>query len=97
MTSDLHAQLTDAARTALEIVRRERAGDLRGIVDLVNTYSDDGKGLILGAMASLTSHTMAAFDQLAISHGDSLRGDDLLQMMAVTLEPPGGDQNPGGQ
>jgi len=94
MTSDLHAQLTDAARTALEIIRRERAGDVRGIVDLVSTYSDGGKGLILGAMASLTSHALAAFDQLAISHGESVRGDDLLKMMAVTLEPPDSHQNP---
>jgi hypothetical protein len=96
MSSDLHAQLTDAARTALEIVRRERAGDVRGIVDLVSTYSDSGKGLILGAMASLTSHALAAFDQFAISHGDPVRGDDLLKMMAVSLEPPNGDQNPAG-
>jgi hypothetical protein len=28
MASDLHAELTDAARTALEIVHRERAGDV---------------------------------------------------------------------
>jgi hypothetical protein len=94
MASDLHAELTDAARTALEIVRRERTGDVRGIVDLVSTYSDGGKGLILGAMASLVSHALAAFDQLAISHGESCRGDDLLTMMAITLDPPDGHQNP---
>jgi hypothetical protein len=35
MTSDLHARLADAARTALEVVSRERGGDLRGVVDLV--------------------------------------------------------------
>lgn len=95
MASDLHAQLTDAAKTALEIVRRERAGDVRGIVDLVNTYSDDGKGLILGAMARLVSHALAAFDQLASSHGEAFRGDDLLKMMAVGLEPPDGPPQTG--
>lgn len=89
MTSDLHAQLTDASRTALEIIRRERGGDVRGIVDLVSTYSDGGKGLVLGAMASLVNHALGAFDQLAASHGDPVRGDDLLQTLAVTLEPPG--------
>jgi len=89
MTSDLHAQLTDASRTALEIVRRERAGDVRGIVDLVSTYGDVGKGLVLGAMASLVSHALSAFDQLAASHGEPVRGDDLLAWLAVTLEPPG--------
>ena len=35
MTSDLCARLTDAARTAVEIIRRERAGDLRTVADLV--------------------------------------------------------------
>lgn len=35
MTSDLCARLTDAARTAVETIRRERAGDLRSAVDLV--------------------------------------------------------------
>jgi hypothetical protein len=53
MSSDLYGELTDAGRTALEIVRRQRAGDLRGIVDLVSTYGDDGKWLIFGAMASI--------------------------------------------
>lgn len=97
MSNDLHAQLTDAARTALEIIRRERTGDVRGIVDLVSTYSDHGKGLILAAMASLASHAVAAFDQLAISHGEQFRGDDLLAGMEVALEPPSGYQNPDGQ
>ena len=53
MTSDLHAELADAGRTALEVIRRERRGDLRGVVDLVTTYGDDGKGLIIGALASI--------------------------------------------
>jgi hypothetical protein len=48
-------------------------------------------------MASLVSHAVAAFDQLAISHGEAFRGDDLLKMMAVSLEPPDGHQNPAGQ
>src|SRR5262249_52297752 len=93
MTSDdLHAQLNDAGRTALEIIRRERAGDVRSIVDLVSTYSDDGKGLIIGAMAGVVNHALGAFDQLATSHGEPLRGDDLLKVMAVTLEPPDEDR-----
>jgi len=95
MTSDLHAKLTDAAKTALEIVRRERAGDLRGIVDLVGTYSDSDKGLILGAMASVINYALAAIDQLAISHGELLRGDDLLALMAVSLPRPNDGQDPG--
>ena len=90
MANDLHAELTDAARTALEIIRRERAGDLRGIVDLVSTYSDGGQGLILGAMASVVNHALAALDELATSHGEPIRGDDLLRQMAVSLPPPGG-------
>ena len=94
MTRDLHAKLTDAARTALEIVRRERAGDLRGIVDLVSTYSDSDKGLILGAMASVINHAFAAFDQLAASHGELIRGEDLLALMAVSLPRPNDGQHP---
>jgi len=88
MSSDLYAELADAGRTALEIVRRQRAGDLRGIVDLVNTYGDGDKGLIFGAMASVVNHALAAFDELARSHGEVLRGDDLLEAMAVGLPPP---------
>lgn len=95
MTSDLHAQLTDAARTALEIIRRERAGDLRGIVDLVGTYSDGDTGLILGAMASVINHALAAIDELAISHGELIRGEDLLTLMAVSLPPPDVSEGPG--
>jgi hypothetical protein len=87
MTSDLHARLTDAARTALEIIRRERAGDIRGVVDLVGTYGDGDKGLILGAMASVINHALAAIDELAISHGDLIRGEDLLRWMAIGLPP----------
>jgi len=95
MTSDLHAKLTDAARTALEIIRRERAGDIRGIADLVGTYSDGDKGLILGAMASVINYTLAAFDELAICHDESIRGEDLLTLMAVGLYPPDPGQGPG--
>ena len=90
MTSDLHARLADAARTALEIIRRERVGDLRGVVDLVTTYGDDDKGLIIGALASVINHAFAAIDELAMSHGELVRGEDVLKMMAVGLEPPGG-------
>jgi len=88
MSSDLYAELADAGRTALEIVRRQRAGDLRGIVDLVNTYGDGDKELIFGAMASVVNHALAAFDELARSHGEVLRGDDLIEAMAVGLQPP---------
>ena len=88
MGSDLYAKLNDAGRTALEIVRRERAGDLRGIVDLVSTYSESDKALIIGAMASVINNALGAFDELAKSHGQSLRGDDLLKAMAVGLQPP---------
>lgn len=89
MCSDLYAELNDASTTALEIVRRQRAGDVRGIVDLVATYSDGGKGLILGAMASVVNHALAAYDDLARFHGESLRADDLLVAIAVGLQPPG--------
>jgi hypothetical protein len=89
MSSDLYAELNDASTTALEIIRRQRAGDVRGIVDLVGTYSDGGKGLILGAMTSVINHALAAFDDLARSHGELLRGDDLLEAIAVGLQPPG--------
>ena len=89
MSSDLYAELTDAATTALEIVRRERVGDLRGIVDLAGTYDDDGKSLILGAMASVINVALAAFDELARAHGEPLRSSDLLEAMAVDLLPPG--------
>jgi len=58
---------------------------------------DDGKALILGAMARLIGDIVAAFGQLAISHRQLFRGDDLLKMMAVTLEPPDGHQNPADQ
>jgi hypothetical protein len=88
MTSDLYARLADAARTALEIIRRERGGDLRGVVDLVTTYGDEDKGLIIGVLASVINHALAAFDELAVSHGEDVRGEDVLKMMAVSLEPP---------
>jgi len=89
MSSDLYAELADAGRTALEIIRRERAGDLRGVVDLVSTYGEGDKGLIFGAMASVVNLALAAFDELARSHGEVLRGDDLLEAMAVGLQQPG--------
>jgi hypothetical protein len=89
MSSDLYGELADAGRTALEIVRRQRAGDLRGIVDLVNTYGDGGKALIFGAMASVVNHALAAFDELAREHGEVLRSEDLLDAMAIGLQPPG--------
>lgn len=89
MSSDLYGELADAGRTALEIVRRERAGDLRGIVDLIGTYGDGGRALIFGAMASVVNYALAAFDELAHEHGEVLRSDDLLDAMAVGLEPPG--------
>lgn len=90
MSSDLHAELADAGRTALEVIRRERRGDLRGVVDLVTTYGDEGKGLIIGALASIINHALASIDELAISHCELIRGEDLLNMMAVSLEPPEG-------
>jgi len=95
MTSDLYDRLADAARTALEVIRRERSGDLRGVVDLVTTYGDEDKGLIIGVLASVINHALAAIDELAVSHGEALRGEDLLKMMAVSLEPPGDSQSPG--
>lgn len=88
MTSDLYDRLTDAARTAVEIIRRERAGDIRGVVDLLSTHSDDDKGLIIGALASVINHAFAAIDELAVTHGEPMRGEDLLGLMAVGLPPP---------
>ncbi|HEY1322905.1 MAG TPA: hypothetical protein VGF32_21800 [Streptosporangiaceae bacterium] len=88
MTSDLYARLADAARTALEVIRRERDGDLRGVIDLVTTYGDEDKGLIIGVLASVINHMLAAIDDLAVSHGEAVRGEDVLKMMAVSLEPP---------
>lgn len=41
-------------------------------------------------MASVINHALAAIDELAISHGESFRGEDLLNMMAVGLDPPEG-------
>lgn len=94
MTSDLYARLTDAARTAVEIIRRERAGDLRGVVELVGTYDDEDKGLIIGALASVINHSFAAIDELAATHGEPIRGQDVLARLAVGL-PPDGGQDPG--
>ena len=64
MSRDLYGELTDAGRTALEVVRRQRAVVLRCIVDLIGTYCDDGKWLIFGAMASIVNHALAAFDEI---------------------------------
>lgn len=94
MSSDLYGELTDAGRTALEIVRRERAGDLRGIVDLLSTYGDGSKALIIGAMASVVNHALAAFDELARVHGEVVRSGDLLEAMAIGLQPPGTGLDP---
>ena len=88
-SDDLYGELSDAGRTALEIVRRERAGDMRGIVDLVSTYSDDGQGLILGAMASVINEVLAVFDALASSRGEIVRGEDVLDSMRASLPSPG--------
>jgi hypothetical protein len=52
MTSGLHAKLTGAARTAREIISRERAGDLPGIAgpaSTASTASDGDKGFLCGA------------------------------------------------
>lgn len=95
MTNDLYARLSDAARTAPEIIRREQAGDLRGVVDLVSTYDDDDKGLIIGALASMINHAFAAIDELAVTHGEPMRGEDLLALMTVSLPPPDDGQPPG--
>lgn len=95
MTMDLHAKIADAARTAFEIIRRERGGDLRGVVDLVTTYGDEDKGLIIGVMASVINQSLAAIDELAMSHGEVLRGEDVLKMMAVGLDPPAGSPGSG--
>ena len=40
------------------MIRRKRGGDRRGIVDLVSTYSDDDKGLIIGVLASVINHAL---------------------------------------
>lgn len=71
------------------LARIEAAGDLRGVVDLVSTYSDGGKCLIVGAMASVINHALAASDELARAHGEPARGEDPLEAMAVALRPPG--------
>jgi hypothetical protein len=42
-------------------------------------------------MASVVNHALAAFDELAREHGEVLRGDDLLEAMAIGLQPPGPD------
>lgn len=94
MTSDLHAKLANAASTALEIIGREHTGDVRGFVDLVGSYSDGDKGLVIGALGSVINHALAAIDELAISHGEPFRGDDLFKAMAISLPPPRGNQNP---
>ena len=36
-----------------------------------------------------------AIDELVVSHGEAVRGEDVLKMMAVSLEPPGDSQGPG--
>jgi hypothetical protein len=96
MTSDLYARLSDAGRTAVEIIRRERAGDLRSVVDLIATCKDDDdKALIIGALASVVNHTLAAIDELAVTHGEQIRGEALLAMMAIGLSSPDEGQSPG--
>ena len=39
-------------------------------------------------MASVISHTLAVVDQLPPTHSEMFRGDDVLKMMAVGLQPP---------
>jgi hypothetical protein len=45
-------------------------------------------------MASVINHALAAIDQLAISHGEQIRSEDLLAQMAVSQPGPGeGERN----
>ena len=46
------------------------------------------RGLIIGMLASVINHMLAAIDDLAVSHGEAVRGEDVLKMMAISLEPP---------
>jgi hypothetical protein len=46
-------------------------------------------------LAGVINHALAAIDELAVSHGEVVRGEDVLKMMAVSLEPPGDGQGPG--
>jgi hypothetical protein len=42
------------------------------------------------------NHALAALDDLAICHGELIRGEDLLTLMGVGLPPPDVSQGPGG-
>jgi hypothetical protein len=44
---------------------------------------------VIGAMASVINHALAAIDELAASHDEPFRGDDLLKAMAISLQQPG--------
>jgi len=46
-------------------------------------------------LASVINHTLAAIDELTVSPGEAVRGEDVLKMMAVSLEPSGDSQRPG--
>jgi hypothetical protein len=46
-------------------------------------------------LAGVINHLLAAIDDLAVSHGEAVRGEDVLKMMAVSLEPPGDSCGPG--
>lgn len=55
----------------------------------------DADYLAMRASRGCHEAALAAFDALAISHGEPIRGEELLRQMAVTLPPPG-SQYPGG-
>ncbi len=42
--------IADAARTALEVIRHEQGGDLRGVAGLVTAYGDEDQALIIGML-----------------------------------------------
>jgi len=46
-------------------------------------------------LTSVINHTLAAIDELTVSPGEAVRGEDVLKMMAVSLEPSGDSQRPG--
>lgn len=51
-------------------------------------------GMVLGTLASVINHAFAAIDELAVTHDEPIRGEDLLGMMTVSLPPPDDGEHP---
>lgn len=55
----------------------------------------DNDDLEQGAAVRLISERLTGAGNVAVSHGEPERGEDVLEMMVLSREPPGDSHGPG--